>query len=1016
MNSVPFKGGCGTRPPAEHAHRGARLKGKGREHGAGSASASPELLRRELAFCLLVLWVFVGAAGFSRETDLVTDVWQTEAGLPHNAVTAVVQTQDGYLWVGTSNGLARFDGVRFSTFRAVDHPGLVSNRILCLYEDREGILWIGTADGGLVRYEKGRFTSFSTREGLSSDTILCVGKGREGELWVGTDSGLNRLREGQREGFFQSEALPDEPVYAVCRPERSPMLFATRKGLYQLRQERVVPYEAPGFEAMRGAVFYCLYEDEERRLWAGGYPGLLRLESSGAASIVPSAEIGGAAIRALKRATDGRIWFATSTGELYEAAPKTGPLEVSRILAFPSAATALCEDYEGNLWVGTVGHGLYRLKRRQLRWAPFGEGFSEGGAVPIFETSSGELWLVAKDHGLYRYEDRGFQLVERLPLPEGVVVQTACATGADTIWLGTRSDGLLQYAQGVVHQFSERNGLSDSQISVLCAGAQGGLWIGTRNGGLNHLQGRHVTRYNTPWGFRGAFACALEPGPGGSLWIGTTGDGLFHLVNGRWTSYTPDQGLPSGYVGALHADVEDTLWIGTAGGLCRLWQGRITVFPGPNRLVEEAVVQLRGDADGNLWVGSSSGIYRYRKDQLNAFADGRVSFLDVTPFGKEDGLPALQCLPQPQSRSSPSPAGAVWFATSKGLVFRDPAAVQLNTAPPPVVLEAVLIENEPVPFDDVVCVPPGKENLQFQFTALSLTAPGKVAFRYQLEGFDRGWSEVTPSRAARYPKVGPGQYRFHVVARNNDGVWNETGAGVALVVTPFWWATYTFRITAAAAVVLALGGLYRLRQNRRRELERLRVRIASDLHDDIGSSLWSITLLSRMLAQHGTLSPEERQDINEIHRISVQTSNAIRDIIWLINPGLDSLQDLLLRMKDFAGVMLRGIEFRLECKGVDPARRLSLDFRQHLFFLFKEALTNVAKHAQATVVEARFEQQAGGWRFLVRDNGVGFVPAAATTGNGLKNLRARAAKLGATLEIHSRPGEGTTLILTTDKL
>ncbi len=342
--------------------------------------------------------------------------------------------------------------------------------------------------------------------------------------------------------------------------------------------------------------------------------------------------------------------------------------------------------------------------------------------------------------------------------------------------------------------------------------------------------------------------------------------------------------------------------------------------------------------------------------------------------------------------------------------------MKLNTAPPPVVLEAVLIENDRCRLRNNIRVPPGKENLQFQFTALSLTAPGKVAFRYQLEGFDRGWSEVTPSRTARYPKVGAGKYRFHVVARNNDGVWNETGASVALVVTPFWWETHAFRLAAAGAVILALAGLYRMRQNRRRELERLRVRIASDLHDDGGSSLWSITVLSRMLAQRGTLSPEERQDVNEIHRISVQTSNAIRDIIWLINPGLDSLQDLLLRMKDFAGVMLRGIEFRLECKGVDTTRRLSLDSRQHLFFFFKEALTNVAKHSQATAVEVQIEHQSGRWRFLIRDNGVGFDPGAATSGNGLKNLRARAAKLGATLEIQSRPGEGTAVILATDNL
>ncbi len=327
------------------------------------------------------------------------------------------------------------------------------------------------------------------------------------------------------------------------------------------------------------------------------------------------------------------------------------------------------------------------------------------------------------------------------------------------------------------------------------------------------------------------------------------------------------------------------------------------------------------------------------------------------------------------------------------------------------VIEHVLVENEDVPLSGSVRVAPGKGSLQFHYTALSFTAPGKVLFRYQLEGFDRDWSELSASRTARYPKVPPGSYRFRVKACNNDAVWNEAGAGLAIVVVPFWWETNWFRLAAAAAALGALGGLYRLRQNRRRELERLRVRIASDLHDDVGSSLWSITLLSRMLAQHGALSPEGRQDAKEIQRIAVQTSNSIRDIIWLINPAFDSLQDLVLRIKDSAGTMLGGLDYRLECEGIDLARKLPHDFRQNLFFLFKEALTNIAKHAQASQVRVRLEERSGQWRFVICDNGVGFEPGAETAGNGLKNLRARAATMGATLEIESRRGQGTTLVL-----
>ena len=946
------------------------------------------------------------------QSDYVAETWQTEAGLPHNSVTAVLQTRDGYLWLGTSNGLARFDGVRFSIFRAVDYAGLRSNQILSLYEDRQGVLWVGTAEGGLTRIDDGHFTAFSVSDGLSSDTVLSIGEGRSGELWVGTASGLNRTSGARPTGAFQSEALPDEPVFALRLPQRSPMLFATRKGLYQQRQDRVVPYALPGSESRLTSIFYCLHEDAERRLWAGGETGLLRLDSSGQATTLPRSAIKDAAVRSLIEGADGRIWMGTSVGDVYLVGPKTGPLEASLVGSFGGAIAALCEDNEGNLWVGAAGSGLHRLKPRQVRWTPYPEDFGEPTAKTIFENQDGSLWLLTADHRLHRCQDTGLVPGEYLPLPDGAVVETVCATTNNTLWLGTRSDGLWQWSDGVIRQFTERDGLSDSQVTVLCGDAAGGLWIGTRNGGLNHLADGKVTRFNTPWGFGGASACALELGPTGSLWIGTTGDGVFELSNGRFLAYTATNGLPSGHAGALLADAVGALWIGTSGGLCRLLDGRITVFPGPNRLTYEAILQLRADAEGHLWIGSSTGLYRYRIDQLNAYADGKASFVDLVPLGKEDGLPGIQCVSRNQSRSWPFRKGNVWFAAAKGIVAVQTAGARRNTAPPPVIVEAVLAENEPITIGDPTRIPAGKGSLQFQFTALSLSAPGNVAFRYLLEGFDEDWSEVTATRTARYSKVSPGKYRFRVVARNNDGIWNETGASVALAVIPFWWQSNGFKLGLVGACATALAGIYRMRLSRRKEIERLRVRIASDLHDDVGSSLWSITLLSRMLARHGSLTSEERQDVNEINRISVQTSNSIRDIIWLINPAFDSLQDFVLRIKDFASVMLRGVNFRLRCDGIDLTSKLSPDLRQNLFFLFKEALTNVARHAQATEVEVLIERLADDWRFVIHDNGAGFDPRVKTAGNGLKNLRARAMKMSASLAIESQPGQGTTLVLT----
>jgi signal transduction histidine kinase len=593
-----------------------------------------------------------------------------------------------------------------------------------------------------------------------------------------------------------------------------------------------------------------------------------------------------------------------------------------------------------------------------------------------------------------------------------VVLQTVAAAPGGRLWIGTAGDGLFEWAEGKLRQYGERAGLSDSSITALLAEEQGAVWIGTRNGGLNRLAGGTVKRFNTPWGFLGNFASVMVRDRAGGLWIGTTGDGLFELNAGRFTGHTETNGLSSRDIRTLHADQAGSLWVGTARGLCRVKAGQITAFADRKGLPDEPILQLRGDRDGHLWLGANSGIVRLRTEQLDDWAAKRAGPLDAIACGSEDGLPGLQCLPKVHGRSGADGPGGLWFATTKGLVMPNPEGLEWNMVAPRTVLEQVRVDNESAALGEPIRVLPGKESLQFHFTATSLTAPGKVRFRYLLEGFDHVWSEPSNLRMARYARVPPGEYRFRVVGCNNDGIWSEEEASATVIVEPFWWHTAWFRLALAGTAAGLLGGFYRLREVRRAEIERLRVRIAGDLHDDIGSSLWSITLLSRMLAKHSNLDTEARQDVEDIHRISIQTANAIRDIIWLVNPAFDSVQDLALRTKDFAGTVLRGVEYRVRCEGVDPARRLSLDLRQNVFLLFKEALTNVARHAEATAVEVAIEQRGAVWRFSVQDNGKGFEAGRETGGNGLKNLRARARKMGAELAIHSTPGQGTTVIWT----
>ncbi|MGH7950413.1 MAG: ATP-binding protein, partial [Limisphaerales bacterium] len=423
------------------------------------------------------------------------------------------------------------------------------------------------------------------------------------------------------------------------------------------------------------------------------------------------------------------------------------------------------------------------------------------------------------------------------------------------------------------------------------------------------------------------------------------------------------------------------------------------------------ICQLQDDGLGNLWVGCDSGIYRLRKSQLRDYMQGRARFLDAVPYGESDGLPTLQCIPGVHVVKSNQHPGPLWFATSRGLVRVRLGLIHWNRLPPPVVLEQVLVDNAAVSLTNPVRVPPGRETIEFRYTALSLVAPEKVRFRCQLVNFDRNWVSMGGKRTARYTQVPPGHYQFRVLACNNDGIWSPTGASVALLVIPFWWETMWFRLVVLVIFGAFVFSLIRQRQVRLREIERLRVRLAGDLHDELGSSLWSINLLSRILQKYGQMGEEERHDISEIHRIARQTSNAIRDIVWIINPSFDTMADLVLRMKDFAGTMLRGLDYRVQCEGVDLSCRLVLDFRQNVFLMFKEAVTNVAKHAQASTVEIRLEERPDVWKLSVRDNGVGFDPSVPGKGNGLQSLRTRAKKIGATISIDSQSGKGTIVML-----
>lgn len=937
------------------------------------------------------------AAGEPRRAYLA-QTWTSEDGLPATEVAALVQSRDGYLWVGTPGGLARFDGDRFVTYRKSETLGLASNRILSLCDDREGGVWIGTDGGGLAQLRVGTGELVSRAQGLSSMSVLSVCVDDRGGVWAGTASGLNRWQVNRFVPYLKVDGLPDETVTVLEAPEGGGLLVGTGAGLGWFREGRFIPLRPqPTLPAGRVA---ALHSDRSGCVWVGGDFGLWRLQPAGDGSH-RCRRVSEEACTAILERRSGEIWWGTASGRVLGVwNPEDAGAEMFR---FESAPAVLMEDHEGNVWVG-ARQGLTRLKPRQFEFLDGEAGVEQ---VAFASTESGGEVRVGRD-GSVRCMIPGQE-------PRGDWVSPATRVAAvdllgPVLWAGSSGEGLWRWDGREKRVWGQRDGLSDIFVESVYATGPDSVWVGTRNGGLNEVARGKVRRHLTPWGYTGHYASVLAAHADGTLWIGTTGDGLFSFREGVFVRHQAAAGLPDDRITGLIVAADGAVWAGTSGGL-GFWDGRRWhSFGRKTGVPAEGIDQMRSDELGHLWLGCGQTLYRLDQSELRDVAAGRRETVHPVPFGRGDGLQGVTFLPGAQVGAH-SRRDWVVFLTSRGLLAVEPGRMERNTNVPPVLIQEVVIGGELVPVRDRVEVPPGSGSIQIRFAALSYAAPEKVRFRCRLSGYDGGWVEMGASRTVRYPRVPHGEYRFEVTACNNDGLWNARGASTVVQVIPFWWETQWFRLGIACLGGGAALGFLHVRRLRKREIERLRVQIAGDLHDEIGSSLWSITLLSKMLQQGGSLGDEEKRDAGEIHRIATQTSNALRDIVWLINPGLDTVQDLVLRMRDHLSATVRGVEVQVSAEAVDPARQLTLEWRQSLFLMFKEAVTNAARHGRAGRIEVSLSERDGSFELRIRDDGQGFRPDEPAKGHGLKSLRRRAEAIGGRLTIESAPGRGTTVTL-----
>ncbi len=966
----------------------------------------------------------------SSNSPFIVDAWGTEQGLPGSVVFSVIQTQDGYLWLGTQHGLVRFDGIRFTVFDEENTPGLNNDQIDYLFEDSHTNLWIGTDAGGVAREKDGRIKNFALGRSGHDGRLVSACEDARGAVWLYTaDAHLGRYQTGKMDLWNFNFNAP-----SVCRmivAEKSgPLWIGEDWGMFSFRPSNFSPPAFAIEQLIRAQRLDYILASQHSGTWRLIDGRVQKWSSTRLEKDFGPYPWGNDIIKGACEDKNGNLIVGTLGAGVfwYEPDGKYRQISTAQGLSSPFVLS-LCLDHEGNLWVGSDGGGLDRIKRKIFNTPA---GLHPWNIQSLSEDGHGGLWVAFGALGAAYWKTDSVQYFHVGPLQDA---WTVLADHLPRVWMGTRDEGLFQFE---TNHFQPVPGadILGPQISVLYANHSGQLWVGTPNG-LGSWNGQDWKIYTTRDGLSGNVVSAIAEDAKGNLWIGSEDDGLSRLKNGKFVSYRQSEnGLPGNDISCLYVDKDGNLWVGTSGhGLARFHQGKWTRYSKRDGLVSNSISYIIEDDEGDLWIGSNLGLMRIPKECLDNSANGTVNFSSCRTYGKADGLPTRECSSGSQPAACRTSDGRLWFPTTKGLAYVNPAELKPNLQPPLVMIESVLVDGQEQKtnrlnsvWQQSIVIPPGHDRLEIHYTGLDFSAPNEVRFRYCLEGHETAWTEAGDTRVAFYNKLPPGDYRFHVEACNEDGVWSKTGSVLDVTVQPQFWQTGWFRaavilsflgIVAAVVRYLSTQKLQRQLQalKQREALEKERSRIARDLHDQLGANLTQVALLGEMVESDKNSPEEVGSHAQQISQTARDTTHSLDEIVWAVNPSNDTLDSLITYACKYAQEYLAvaGLRYRAEVPPQLPAVTIPPEVRHNVFLAFKEAVNNVVKHAQATEARIRLRLQPDDFTLEIEDDGRGFgslgMPAAQGR-NGLRNMRKRMEDIHGDFSIAGGTNSGTIVRLT----
>jgi len=975
----------------------------------------------------------------------LTRNWQSDAGLPDNSVVGIEQTPDGFLWVATKTGLARFDGVQFRSF-PVTVAGSPEGGIKTLAADRRGRLWVAKDFGVVLCVDQGVTTMVvgpeTFKDADAGERMMMLDS--HDALWVSYSNGaVLRIQDGTVRLFTSADGLPGESSCQLARDGAGQIWFSQRGWVGVFREGRFHPLVQVPLRRIFGARAGGIWGYQDRQLWKFAEGGTLTKFGT-----LPE-QMPDVTPTAMCEDQKGCLWLGTLNAGLFRFDTEGGvsvPLSPQNILT-------LQEDREGNVWVGTRGGGLNQVKRRVIELLNTGSSSQFEPVQSLCQDTDGNLWAIVWPEGLLLRSGGPKQEWIMMSPKDGWSDFRSSCVAADPnggVWIGMSDAGIKHWKNGAVTETLDKgNGLAANQVGALLATASGELWIGPR--GVEVVQCRRNGKFRTfplPVGSGSAMALAIDAD--GDCWVATYGRHLLRMHGDVVTDVTSSTLAEPCEIRGLLGTPDGSLWIGYAGqGLGRLRSGRFSQWRTEQGLHDDYICNILPDGRGRLWFAGNRGIFSVRVKELEDTAVGRITRVRSVTYGRNDGLLRLQANFNFWPGAQQGTDGRLLFAMQSGIAAVSADNFEENPEPPPVVIERVTANGktmaayqaggfrEPsngfVPHElgrtaAQLHLPPGQRRVEFAFTSLSFTKPETIGFRYRLHPVDKDWVEAGNLRTATYAQIPPGNYQFEVSACNIQGVWSASGAKLNLTADPYWWESLWFRVLGplAAAGLTGRWILVGVRRRHRHQIERLelqqatereRARIAADLHDEMGANLTQIGLLCERARNEFNNPANAQAHLDRALASTHALAGQLDAVVWAVDPASDTLEHFVQYLSNYARdfLELADIRVRLEVPEDLPSMALSSVLRHHLFLAAKEALHNVVRHAGATRVAVRVRPDPEALIVEIEDDGTGLSAAGTTApgADGLTNITRRMSRIHGRCEcLTGRDGRGTLLRFT----